>query len=108
MPAGEITFAVENVGGFPHEFIVVELEPGTTELPRADDRSFLETGDGFRVVGKIAEKRLTPTASESLETALEPGSYVLLCNIVRAPCDGCGGPVLVHFSRGMHTDFRVA
>jgi uncharacterized cupredoxin-like copper-binding protein len=103
--AGEITFAVENVGQFTHEFNVARLEPGTTELPTLFNGAVRENGKGFVIVGRVSPKDLRSGESEELTVDLEPGDYVLFCNVVVGT--GVAGPIESHYARGMRTSFTV-
>lgn len=93
--AGEVTFTVDNAGGFGHELLVIrtDLDPGA--LPATDgeaDESQLE------VVGRID----TFAAGESRELTVDlaAGNYALICNIAFPGSTG-------HYGRGMFTTFTV-
>jgi uncharacterized cupredoxin-like copper-binding protein len=88
--AGPVSFAVTNKGTTIHEFVVVKTDMKADSLPVVDH--------------KIDESALTPVdeiedievgASPTLDVNLEPGHYVLLCNIE------------THYEQGMHADFDV-
>jgi hypothetical protein len=99
--AGEITFVVDNQGGETHEFVVVEAA-SADELPLADDGSFDEEAFGEEnVLGEVEDVASGDT--EDLTLDLEPGSYLLLCNIVEEE----DGESESHFAEGMHTTFTV-
>jgi uncharacterized cupredoxin-like copper-binding protein len=99
--AGEITFVVDNQGGETHEFVVVEAA-SADELPLADDESFDEEAFGEEnVLGEVEDVASGDT--EDLTLDLEPGSYLLLCNIVEEE----DGESESHFAEGMHASFTV-
>ena len=104
-PTGEITFAIENVGQFTHEFIVARLEPGTTELPTLLTGAVSENGKGFEIAGRVSPKDLQSGESEELTVDLEPGDYELFCNIVVGT--GVAGPIESHYRAGMWSSFVV-
>ncbi|HET7703558.1 MAG TPA: cupredoxin domain-containing protein [Candidatus Limnocylindrales bacterium] len=88
--AGAIEFAVRNTGSTVHEFVVVKTDLKAADLPVSGN--------------KIDETALTPIdeiediavgATPTLKVTLEPGHYVLLCNIE------------AHFGLGMRSDFDV-
>jgi uncharacterized cupredoxin-like copper-binding protein len=88
--AGPVTFGVTNKGTTIHEFVVVKTDQKAASLPVVDK--------------KIDESALTPVdeiedievgASPTLDVDLEPGHYVLLCNIE------------THYEQGMNADFDV-
>lgn len=100
--AGEVTFNADNQGSEAHELVVV----------RADSAEALPTDDTGKVdedalaegafIGEIEE--FEAGASESATFDLEPGTYVLFCNITEEESDGT---VESHFQEGMHTTFTV-
>jgi uncharacterized cupredoxin-like copper-binding protein len=104
VPAGEVTFAVENVGQFTHEFIVARLDPGTTELPTRFNGAVRENGKGFEIVGRVP-MQLHSEQSADLALDLASGNYVLFCNVVVG--GGTAGPIESHYARGMWTSFTV-
>lgn len=95
--AGDTTFAVKNVGGVTHEFVVVKTDLGDADLPTADDGSVDEEGEGIEAVDEIED--IQPGDSEELTADLDEGNYVLFCNVVD------GG--VSHYAKGMHTSFTV-
>lgn len=95
--SGETTFSVENVGGVIHEFVVVKTGLDDADLPTAEDGSVDEEGDGIEAVDEIED--IEAGSSQELTLDLDPGNYVLFCNIV----DGSQ----VHYQEGMHTAFTV-
>lgn len=96
--SGEVSFSVENVGGVTHEFVVVATDLDDADLPTGDDGSVDEDGEGITAIDEIED--IEAGDSESLEADLDPGNYVLFCNIV----DGDQ----VHYQAGMHTTFTVS
>jgi uncharacterized cupredoxin-like copper-binding protein len=104
-PAGETTFAVENLGEFRHEFIVARLEPETTELPTKFNGAARENGKGFELVGRVSPKDLQSGEFAELTVDLRTGDYVLFCNIVVGT--GVAGPIESHYGAGMRTSFVV-
>jgi uncharacterized cupredoxin-like copper-binding protein len=95
--SGETTFAVENVGGVTHEFVVVKTDLGDADLPTAEDGSVDEEGEGIEAVDEIED--IEAGDSEELTADLDSGHYVLFCNVV----DGDTS----HYQKGMHTSFTV-
>lgn len=98
--AGEITFELENTGEETHEFVVVSTDVAAGDLPTADDGSFVE--DELEVVDEVED--LASGATQSLTVDLEPGSYLLACNIVEEE----DGELESHFELGMHSTFTVS
>lgn len=102
VPAGSVTFIAENVGPMdPHELVVVKTDIPAADLPTRDDGAFDEDADGVEVIGEIEEFAVGLTESATWE--LEPGSYVLLCNLVEMEDEG----VEAHYQLGMWIDFEV-
>jgi hypothetical protein len=103
VPAGSVTFNATNVGPMdPHELVVVRTDIPAGELPTRDDGSFDEDAEGVEVVGEIEEFDVGLTQSMTLD--LEPGSYVLLCNLVEEE----EGEIEAHYALGMWVPFEVS
>lgn len=96
--AGDITFNASNVGGFPHELVVIEGE-GYEALPRLEsgavDEDNLPTG---ALIGRT--DRVGGGSSASLAVTLAPGNYVLVCNL--------GGGGNSHAGQGQRLDITVS
>jgi len=73
--AGEVTITLDNIGTIEHEAVVLKTDTPYDELViGSDDR--VDEADS---VGEVAE---TPAGqSDSVTLTLEPGNYVILCNI---------------------------
>jgi uncharacterized cupredoxin-like copper-binding protein len=92
-PAGEITFDVTNDSKDTiHEMIVVDVKEAGKPLPysTADQRVDEEAAGDH---GEVSE--LDPGKSGSLTVSLDPGTYLLICNIPG------------HYEAGMWTEFTV-
>lgn len=95
--SGEVSFSVENVGEITHEFVVVATDLDASDLPTTDDGSVDEEGEGITPIDEIED--IEAGNSESLTVNLDPGNYVLFCNVVEGD--------QVHYQAGMHTTFTV-
>jgi uncharacterized cupredoxin-like copper-binding protein len=87
--AGPVSFTFVNDAKAEHEMIILK-----TDAPLGS----LEVGKDFRVsedasVGEISETPAGTTVTQSFD--LEPGSYILLCNIP------------LHYGQGMRLAFTV-
>lgn len=99
--SGEITFVADNQGGETHELVVIEAA-SAEDLPVDDDGAFDEAAFGEdNVLGEVEDVQSGDTAELTLD--LEPGTYVLLCNIVEQE----DTEVESHFAEGMHATFTV-
>lgn len=100
-PAGEITFSVTNEGPDDlHEFVVIKTDLPPGDLPVDADGAVDEAGEGIEeVAGEIED--IAVGSSMDLTLTLEPGSYVLLCNIYTAEEDEA------HYQEGMRIAFTV-
>ena len=92
VPPGDVTFAVTEDGDFYHEFVVIRTDLPPNALPldgggRRVDEAQVE------VVGTLLRAMSMSTRSATFR--LEPGRYVLICNIP------------THYSSGMRTAFTV-
>jgi uncharacterized cupredoxin-like copper-binding protein len=102
VPAGSVTFNAENIGPMdPHELVIVRTDLAASDLPTREDGAFDEEAEGAEVVAEIEE--FDPGTTESLTLDLEPGHYVLLCNLVEEE----DGEMEAHYQMGMWTDFEV-
>ena len=79
VPAGEVTFAVTNTSkDVVHEMLVVKVADTTKPLPYVDGDSRVDE-DAAGHLGEVSE--LDPGASGALTLTLDPGTYMLFCNI---------------------------
>jgi uncharacterized cupredoxin-like copper-binding protein len=77
--AGKVTFSVANQSsGLVHELIVAAVRDTSTPLSYVD-ADFRVDEDSVRVLGEVPE--LDPGKSGELTLALDPGTYVLFCNM---------------------------
>ncbi len=103
IPAGSVTFDIENVGLIAHEFKVVKLnEAGMAadlaDLPTEDNLIFetVDMVDGVgTILGSLLEADLPADGSDELTLDLEAGEYMLLCNVA------------THYELGMWSEFTV-
>jgi uncharacterized cupredoxin-like copper-binding protein len=99
-PAGDVTFTVTNDGPEDvHEFVILatDLDPG--DLPTDEHGAVDEEGEGMEVVDEVED--IPVGESQDLTVNLDPGSYVLLCNIYSEDEDEA------HYQMGMRTAFEV-
>lgn len=94
-PAGEVTFDISNEGANVHEFVIFRTDLAAHDLPVKPGESVVdEEGEGLALVDEVED--IAPGSSATLTVDLEPGNYVLLCNIPG------------HFEQGMHATFTVS
>jgi uncharacterized cupredoxin-like copper-binding protein len=97
---GTITFAVTNQGPEDvHEFVVIKTDLSLIDLPTDTEGAVDEAADAMVVKGEIED--IAVGASEELTLTLEPGAYVLICNIYDAAEDEA------HYQMGMRNSFTV-
>jgi uncharacterized cupredoxin-like copper-binding protein len=101
--AGKVTFDVTNTGAATHEMVLVRA-PSIASLPR------VTTATAERAVGDVDEEAIAPadTMGETGDVkphahvtktfTLQPGTYVMFCNIDDTSSDGT---VTNHFQHGM-------
>lgn len=101
--AGTIEIVAHNEGAEPHEIVVVRFDGDPAELPVADDGSVDEEQlpEGA-VIGEIEGFASGQTCATAFD--LEPGSYVLLCNIVE---EEESGEMEAHYAENMYASFTV-
>ena len=80
VPPGYVTFRVRNAGPSMHEFIVDRTDVAADALPlNADGITVDEKSKKLRTVDDLDEVRLNATRDLTLD--LDPGRYVLYCNL---------------------------
>jgi uncharacterized cupredoxin-like copper-binding protein len=99
-PAGDVTFQVTNQGPEDeHEFVVIRTDLSLIDLPTDETGAVDEAGEGIEVIDEVEE--IPVGESESLTVNLEPGPYVLICNIYDETEQEA------HYQEGMRTSFDV-
>jgi uncharacterized cupredoxin-like copper-binding protein len=88
VPAGLVTFTAKNTGEKEHEMVVLKTDEAADALTVTDDRVSEDAS-----VGEVSETPAGKTGTLTVD--LEPGSYVLVCNIEK------------HYSRHMYAAFTV-
>ena len=89
--AGKVTFKITNAGSIEHEFAVLKTDLAADKLPANPDKPGKVKEDGN--VGEVEGVAVKETKDLSLD--LQPGSYVLICNLP------------AHYGMGMHIAFTV-
>ena len=89
--AGKITFAVQNAGAIPHEFVVVKSDLTPDALPQVNQKLV----DVAQVQVVAETEPFDSGKKQELTVELQPGRYVLLCNVAS------------HYISGMYTAFTV-
>lgn len=90
--AGEQAFDVRNVGEIAHQLIVLRTGRDADDLP-VEDGVVQVDDEGIDEIGQI--ELVAAGASQELTLGLEPGAYVLICNIAG------------HYASGMHATLRA-
>lgn len=90
-PAGSVTFAVLNSGAIPHELVVVKSDLATDKLPQFEQK--LVDEKQVQVISKTVP--LDAGKKQELTTTLQPGKYILICNVAS------------HYVSGMYSAFEV-
>jgi uncharacterized cupredoxin-like copper-binding protein len=89
--AGTVVFDVKNSGTIIHEFVVIKTDVAQDKLPASagEPGQMLEDGS----VGEVEDVNVGE--SKQLSLKLDPGKYVLICNLAG------------HYLLGMHVGFVV-
>ncbi len=91
--SGTIKFDVMNQGPSEHEFVILKTDLPEDKLPVKNN----QVEDDAQGVKSIAEvEDIGAGKSKSVTKKLEPGKYVLICNIPG------------HYSAGVHASFSVS
>jgi uncharacterized cupredoxin-like copper-binding protein len=92
--AGPVTFEIANdADTTTHELVVVKTDLPPDELPTDADGAMDEKGEGLTFVDE--KEDIEPGARTSLTVDLQPGRYVVLCNLED------------HYAMGMYRSFDV-
>ena len=95
--AGEVTFHVHNdATDLTHEFVVFKTDLPADQLPLTDEGIVDEEAAGITLIDEVED--VEPGMSADLTVTLEPGNYVLVCNIDSDE---------MHYQHGMHIPFTV-
>ena len=101
LPEGPIKFDLKNDGDLKHELLIVRSDIPGDELPTKDDGSFDDGAGGVDVKREVEDIEAGEKTSRSY--ALDPGKYVLLCNIV----EDIDGIETSHYAQGMWTELTI-
>ncbi len=86
VPAGRVTFDVQNVSKDEvHEMVVSRLA-SMDDIPPYDPETLRVDEDSFGSIGEVSE--LDPGANGQLTVDMKPGIYLLYCNIPGHFADG--------------------
>jgi uncharacterized cupredoxin-like copper-binding protein len=94
--SGDVTFNVTNDGPSVHEFVVFKTDLPEGSLPTKKENGAVivdEEGAGLTHIDEIED--ITKGSTEDLTVNLDPGKYVVLCNLP------------THYQLGMHASFTV-
>lgn len=89
--AGKVTFKITNAGSIEHELVVLKTSLAADKIPANPDKPGKVKEDGN--VGEVEGIAVKETKDLTLD--LQPGSYVLICDLP------------AHYSMGMHVAFTV-
>ncbi len=101
LKAGTITFKITNAGDKQHEFVMRKTDLTSDKLPVVADGTISESATELSAVGEPSEvaEINSGTSDRTLTVTLQPGHYVVFCNL---HVDD-----LLHYQKGMRTDFTV-
>ncbi len=90
--SGKVTFSATNGGTVEHELVVFKTDLAPDALPLSGS-SVDEEASGVTMKDEIAE--FSPGTTKTLTLNLDPGKYVLICNVPG------------HYQQGLHAAFSV-
>lgn len=99
--AGDVTFTVQNRGKEVHELVLLKTDSSYDKLTMSKEGGIDEEAAGT-VIAEIED--LEPKMIKSMSAKLEPGNYVLLCNVVENEPDGTKEE---HYKMGMRIPLIV-
>jgi uncharacterized cupredoxin-like copper-binding protein len=92
--AGNVTFHVTNDGPATHQFLVLKTDDAPDALPTDSEGNADTTAKGVNDVGQI--ESINAGSSQDLSVELQPGKYVVICNLPG------------HYKLGMHAGLTVS
>jgi uncharacterized cupredoxin-like copper-binding protein len=101
VPAGSVTFNAKNMGGATHELHVIKTDLAPEALPTKADGSVDEEAAGVTMIDHVTD--IAAGQAKPLTVKLEPGKYVLICNVVQTT----NGTTISHYAQGMHVAFTI-
>jgi len=101
VPAGSVTFNAKNIGGAEHALHVFKTDLAPEALPTKADGSVDEEAAGVEMIDHVTG--IQPQQAKSLTVKLQPGNYVLICNVVQT----ANGQTTSHYAKGMHAAFTI-
>lgn len=109
MKAGKVTFKVKNTGGEDHELVIIKTDLAPKELPI--EKGKVNEATTGQLIGEIEE--FPPGETHEQTFNLEPGKYVLFCNMVEIEKEDDAhkgihkGDMESHYEEGMRMAFTV-
>lgn len=95
--SGEVTFHIHNdATDLTHEFVVFKTDLPPDQLPLNDEGIVDEETGAITLIDEAED--IEPGMSTDLTVNLEPGNYVLVCNVDSEE---------LHYQHGMYTAFTV-
>ena len=82
--------------------VVIKTDLAPDALPVDKDDVVDEEGEGLEPIGEVED--IEVNGSKEVALALDPGKYVLICNILQTEPDGS---LESHYKVGMRTGFEV-
>ena len=90
---GTQQFTVKNAGTTEHEFVIFRTDLDPAKLPTKADSTVDEEGPGVTHVDEIGG--IAVGATKSLTVHIQPGHYVVICNLVGHYAQGMRVPLTV-------------
>ncbi|MFL5768162.1 MAG: sulfocyanin-like copper-binding protein [Actinomycetota bacterium] len=92
--AGSVSFDIQNQGPSTHEFVVFKTDLAPDALPTTDKGTVDEEAKGLEHIDEVED--IAAGSTQTLTTKLDPGSYVVICNLPG------------HYQQGMHAPLTVS
>lgn len=91
--SGQVDFEITNEGPSVHEFVVFKTKLAPDALPLNEDGDVDEEGKGVEHIDEVED--IAAGSTQSLDVSLDPGAYVVICNLPG------------HYKLGMHAPLTV-
>jgi uncharacterized cupredoxin-like copper-binding protein len=91
--SGEVEFDIHNEGPSTHEFVVFKTDLAPDQLPVDSAGAVDESGQGVTHIDE--QENITSGSTVTFKVNLDPGKYVVICNLPG------------HYQQGMHAGLTV-
>ncbi len=93
--AGTVTLTIQNAGPSAHELVIFRTDLPAGDLPLGDDGNIDEDDPALENVFDTGDQNLSAGETRTVTAELEPGRYVVVCNLPGHYAMGMRAPLVV-------------